>query len=119
METLVAIFREDVMSMWLSIKIADFALPALFIIWMVLVLIPLRGFDLRDRVAQSVYSLFCASAGVILVIALPSQYVKIFTSFNGQVLAVAVMACLAALRWEYSNQSVTAKAAKKVMSKET
>lgn len=90
----------DLKAIWFETDAVDLARPTYFILWMVILFLPLIGIDRRDPIAGLVYVLYCVAAGVTLVIILPEKYSDVLslkTQFN---LVMAMIFC-ASFRWFY------------------
>ena len=82
------------------LQAVDFALPSFICLWFMIVLLPLKGMDRRDPIAGAVYTMFCMGAGVVLMFALPKEYIP-NPSLGVQVISVFLMGVVAAFRWGY------------------
>lgn len=97
----------DVSGNFTEFNFADYARPGFFVLWLAILATPLVGVDRRDRVSGTVYSLFVATAGVVLMFALPQRWMDKSVSLIGQLVMVIFMAVAGFLRWELGKDRYT------------
>lgn len=107
MEQFTFIFR-DILANFTNLEFVDVARPGFFGLWLICLFTPLKGVDRRDRVCGGVYSLFMASAGVALLIALPQRWVGQSMTAVSQMVMVIFMASGSFLRWELGKDKFNA-----------
>ncbi len=91
----------DLLESYRALRAVDLALPTFFCLWLVILLMPLRGIDRRDPYGGAMYMLYLAASGVALIFALPRKYVATSPSLAVQLVAVICIILAAALRWYY------------------
>ena len=91
----------------------DFAGVPGLILWCIIVFFPLTGIDRRDTCTFYTYTLFCISAGVLLMLALPLRLIG-QASIVTQFLLIIGLGLVAGLRWTVKMQEKTQKNLKPV-----
>ena len=49
-------------------------MPLGFVIWSMLLLVPLRGIDCSEPVTGLLYSAYCSASGLLLIVIIPSEF---------------------------------------------
>ena len=93
-----SMFFNDVVELARVLDLTDMAVPLGFLVWAVIILLPLHKIDRRCRTTMVVYVMFCVSAGITLIIVLPQAYIRSMPIQTQIVVAVVMTAC-AILRW--------------------
>jgi len=93
-----AALANDIRESWELLQAVDFALPSFACLWLLIVLLPLKGMDRRDPISGAMYTMFCMAAGVALMFALPQRYIP-NPSLGVQVVGVMLMGFAGAFRW--------------------
>jgi len=68
-------------------------------LWVIILLMPLKGVDQRDPLACLVYTVFIVACAATLMFALPALLAKDESSFKDQFLTLMIVAALAVIRW--------------------
>ena len=97
----------DLIESYQAVRAVDLALPTFLGLWLVILLMPLRGIDRRDLYGGMMYTLYLTASGVALVFALPRKYLATSPTFEVQLLAVTCMILLAGLRWYLGKDVLT------------
>lgn len=97
----------DLVESYQAVRAVDLALPTFLGLWLVMLLMPLKGIDRRDPYGGMMYTLYLTASGVALIFALPRKYLATSPTFEVQFLAVTCMILLAALRWYLGKDTLT------------
>lgn len=82
-------------------------------LWILILLIPLKGINRRDPISGMMYSLFCTAAGTALLIAIPQKY-ALDMPLRSQLNLILFMSVFSALRWSFLGEgALVEKAGKK------
>ncbi len=90
----------DVRDGFMGITAEDLTRSVFFCLWLLTILIPLRGVDKRDHVAGMTYVLFSLGTGTALVLAVPQKLIgnpPPTTTLS----ILAVMAMASSFRWRW------------------
>lgn len=81
-----------------GLGIADLAMPIGFLFWALIFFVGLKKIDCNDPVTASLYALYCAASGVILVLAVPFKYSN-SDHFSTNLALVITFMAIALYRW--------------------
>lgn len=81
-----------------GLGIADLAMPIGFLFWALIFLVGLKKIDCNDPVTASLYALYCAASGVVLVLAIPFKYSKI-DNITANLVLIILFVVIALYRW--------------------
>lgn len=81
-----------------GLGITDFAMPIGFICWALLFIIGLKKIDYGDPMTGSLYAIYCSSAGVVLVLAIPYPYTKVDNIYTNLTMMI-IFSAIAIIRW--------------------
>ncbi len=109
----ISVIWYDIRDSLSEIQVIDFAMPSYFLLWLIILMFPLTGVDRRDKIAASVYSLFCTAAGVALIYALPQQYTSNSQTIGQKVFTMMGMGAVGIFRWLYQPKDTAKEDAEK------
>jgi hypothetical protein len=98
---------DDIVAMFTNVSVIAMMRPALFGLWCLIVIMPLKGADRRDVLACAVYSVFLTAAAAVLIFALPNFLLKEQTTLNDQFITLMIIAALGSIRWSWSIKDLT------------
>jgi hypothetical protein len=89
---------EDIVDAFASMSAQEWSVVVGSVMWLVLLWMPLRGIDRRDRIAGATYALWLGTAGFILILAVPRKMSASSYSSDHFFLLLA-LAAIAFIRW--------------------
>lgn len=81
-----------------GLGISDLAVPCGFLLWLSIFMVSLNNIDFSHTMTACVYVLFCSFSGVILVLALPAEYLK-FRGIGVDLFFIMVFSLISYYQW--------------------
>ena len=94
--------KEDLQAVVYAFELNDLAYPTYFILWLIILFLPLLGIDRHDPIAGLVYILYLVTTGATLIFALPDNLNSV-SDLNIHFSVLVAMGCAAAYRWFHDN----------------
>lgn len=98
MKKSLALLFNDMWEAFNTLNVEDLTMPLGFLLWTIILIMPLWRIDRRDVSSAATYILFCMAVGVALVFALPKSFTE-QPLLKTQIIMTVIMACAAGLRW--------------------
>ncbi len=89
---------DDIVNAFASMSAQEWSVVLGYGMWFVLLVMPLRGIDRRDRIAGATYALWLGAAGLLLIMAVPGKMNDARYSSEHFFLMLA-LAAIGFLRW--------------------